>query len=100
VPSRKSLVVVNLRAQPVELHYGGEVVVVPEFAHTELPKLPGEEGQLAELARRGAVTVQTAAAEPPAPQSRRKPKPKPRPAKPKPKPKAKAKPARRRSSTT
>jgi hypothetical protein len=97
VPSRKSLVVVNLRAQPVELHYGGEVVVVPEFAHTELPKLPGEEGQLAELARRGAVAVQTVAPEPPAPRSRRKPKP--RPAKPKPKPKAKAKP-RRRSSTT
>ena len=98
MPSRKSLVVVNLRAQPVELHYGGDVVVVPEFAHTELAKLPGEEGQLAELARRGAIAVQTAAAEPPAPQSRRKPKP--RPAKPKPKPKAKAKPARRRSSTT
>jgi hypothetical protein len=88
VPSRSKLVVVNLRAQPVELHYGGEVVVVPEFADAELPKLPGEEGQLAELARRGAIAVQDAAAATAAPaNTRRKPKPRSRRAKPKPKPK-------------
>jgi hypothetical protein len=53
----------NLRAQPVEIYHGGDVVVVPAFAQTEFPELPGEGGQLAELARRGAVAVQTTAAE-------------------------------------
>jgi len=89
VPSRSKLVVVNLRAQPVELHYGGEVVVVPEFADAELPKLPGEEGQLAELARRGAIVVQDAAAATAPPARKPKPKPRSRPAKPKPRPKPK-----------
>jgi hypothetical protein len=99
VPSRRTLVVVNLRAQPVEISYGGEVVVVPEFAHAELPKLPGEEGQLAELALRGAVAVQAAPAESPTPaRPARKSKPRPRPsgAKQKPKPK----PASRRPPRT
>jgi hypothetical protein len=57
VPSPKKVVVVNLRAQPVEIQHGGQVVVLPEFARAELPDLPNEEGQLAELARQGAVAV-------------------------------------------
>ena len=57
MPSPRKLVVVNLRAQPVEIQHGGEVVVLPEFAHAELPELAGAEGQLAELARQGAVAV-------------------------------------------
>ena len=64
MPSPSKLVVVNLRAQPVEIQHGGEVVVVPEFAHAELPELPGPQGQLAELAKQGAVAVQAPAAQP------------------------------------
>lgn len=57
MPSPRKLVVVNLRAQPVEIQHGGEMVVVPEFAHAELQEQAGAEGQLAELARHGAVSV-------------------------------------------
>jgi len=84
VPSPRKLVVVNLRAQPVEIQHGGEVVVVPEFAHAELPELPGPQGQLAELAKQGAVAVQAVAAKPAA-----KPKPKPAAGGPRKKPSAK-----------
>jgi hypothetical protein len=77
--------VVNLRAQPVEIQHGGEVIVVPEFAHAELPELPGPQGQLAELAKQGAVAVQAPAAKPAA----AKPKPKPAAGGPKKKPPAK-----------
>jgi hypothetical protein len=58
VPRHRRLIVVNLRAQPVEIHHGGDVVVVPALGHAELPELSDEGGQLAELARRGAVSVQ------------------------------------------
>jgi hypothetical protein len=54
---------VNLREQPVEIHHGGDVVVVPALAHAELPELADEGGQLAELARRGAVAVHAEPAE-------------------------------------
>jgi hypothetical protein len=62
VPSPRKVVVVNLRAQPVEIQHGSEVVVVPEFGHAELAQLPGAEGQLAELTRQGAVAVHAAKA--------------------------------------
>ena len=78
--SRKSLVVVNLRAQPVEIQHGGEVVVVPALAHAELAAPAVPEGQLAELARQGAVAVHTAPAAPAPARARaakKKPKPKP-----------------------
>jgi hypothetical protein len=71
VPSPKKIVVVNLRDQPVEIQHGGEVVVLPEFARAELPELPGGEGQLAELARQGAVAVLPP---PPAPKAPAKPR--------------------------
>lgn len=78
--SSKSLVVVNLRAQPVEIQHGGEVVVVPALAHAELAAPAVPEGQLAELARQGAVAVHVAAAAPVRPRTARsKPKPKPKP---------------------
>ena len=83
MPSPRKLVVVNLRAQPVEIQHGGEVVVVPEFAHAELPELPGPQGQLAELAKQGAVAVQAPAAKPAVQATTAKPaaaKPKPKPA--------------------
>jgi hypothetical protein len=67
VPSPRKLVVVNLRAQPVEIQHGGEMIVVREFGHAELPALDGPQGQLAELEKQGAVAVQVpAAAVPPA----------------------------------
>ena len=62
MPSRKTLVVVNLRGQPVEILHGGEVIVVAGFGQAELPALPEEGGQLAELARQGAVALQSAPA--------------------------------------
>jgi hypothetical protein len=88
VPPSK-LVVVNLRAQPVEIQHGGEVVVVPEFAHAELPELAGGGGQLAELERQGAVAVHAAPApKPPAPKppavAKKPPAKKPTPPKKKP----------------
>ncbi len=73
MPSPRKLVVVNLRAQPVEIQHGGEVIVVREFAHAELPELDGPQGQLAELEKQGAVAVQVPAAA----ASAAKPKPKP-----------------------
>ncbi len=79
MPSRKTLVVVNLRGQPVEILHGGEVIVVAGFGQAELPALPEEGGQLAELARQGAVALQPApAAEPAAGRSRRKAAARPR----------------------
>jgi hypothetical protein len=84
VPSPNKLVVVNLRAQPVEIQHGGEVVVVPEFAHAELRELTEPQGQLAELAKQGAVAVQAPAAalrpaapKPAAPKPAARPKRKP-----------------------
>jgi hypothetical protein len=71
VPSPRKLVVVNLRAQPVEIQHGGEVIVVRAFAHAELPELDGPQGQLAELEKQGAVAVQV----PAAPAAKPKPKP-------------------------
>jgi hypothetical protein len=83
VPSRRQLVVENLRAQPVEIHYGDEVVVVPRFGRAELAELPGEHGQLAELARRGAIAFRSERVEPPsggrAPAGAAKPKSKSKP---------------------
>ncbi len=53
------LVVVNLRNQPVEIHHGDEVVVVPPNAQTELPVVRAGGEHLAELARQGLVSVQS-----------------------------------------
>jgi hypothetical protein len=78
VPSRRTLVVVNLRGQPVEILHGGEVIVVAGFGQAELPALPEEGGQLAELARQGAVALQPAPAAEPAAGRRRKAAARPR----------------------
>jgi hypothetical protein len=82
VPSPKKLVVVNLRAQPVEIQHGGQVVVVPEFGRAELQEPSAGEGQLDELVRQGAVVVQEVApAKPTAPKkkppAKKTPPPKP-----------------------
>jgi hypothetical protein len=87
-------VVDNLRAQPVEIHYGGEVVVVPRFGRAELAELPGDRGQLDELARRGAIAFRSERVEsPPSPPGRRAPA-----AAAKPKSKPKSKPTSRQAS--
>jgi hypothetical protein len=60
VPARRtgpSIVVANLRPQPVEIHHGEEVVVLPPYEQARLPDVPGSK-QLTELASRGLVSVQ------------------------------------------
>jgi hypothetical protein len=48
----------NLRDQAVEIHYGGEAVVVPPFEQIELPEVRAGGDHLAELARQELVSVQ------------------------------------------
>jgi hypothetical protein len=67
VPRRRgsSLVVDNLREQPVEIHHGGAVIVIQPFGRAELPRLPlADTRHLAELERRRIVVVEARAASP------------------------------------
>jgi hypothetical protein len=73
VPSPRKLVVVNLRAQPVEIQHGGQIVVVPEFAQVGLEEPSAGEGQLDELVRQGAVSVHAEPATTPTTRPKRKP---------------------------
>jgi hypothetical protein len=73
VPSPRKLVVVNLRGQPVEIQHGGRIVVVPEFARLELEEPSAGEGQLDELVRQGAVSLQAEPAKTPTARPKRKP---------------------------
>jgi hypothetical protein len=62
VPARSGaskLVVTNLRDQPVEIHHGDEVVVVPPLERVELPVVRAGGDHLAELARQGLVSVES-----------------------------------------
>ena len=52
------LVVENLRDQPVEIHYGDQVVLVPAFEKADLPVVRQGGDHLAELARQGLVSVE------------------------------------------
>lgn len=54
----RRVVVENLRDQAVEIHYGGDVVVVPPLEQIELPEVRGGGEHLAELARQELVSVQ------------------------------------------
>ena len=58
----RRVVVENLRDQAVEIHHGGDVVVVPPFEQIELPDIRVGGDHLAELARQELVSVQPAKA--------------------------------------
>jgi hypothetical protein len=64
VPPRdsKRQVVRNLRPQPIEIHHGDTVVVVPALGQVEIAIAPAAGGQLDELRRRGLVAVEQKAA--------------------------------------
>jgi hypothetical protein len=60
VPPRdaKRQVIRNLRPQPIEIHHGADVVVVPPLGQVEIALAPVAGGQLDELRRRGIVSVE------------------------------------------
>jgi hypothetical protein len=61
VPARSSgrkVVVTNLRDQPVEVHQGEEVFVIPPFAQAELPDVTRGWDHLPELVRQELVSVE------------------------------------------
>jgi hypothetical protein len=53
----RKVLVANLRDQPVEIHHGDAVVVVPPFDQAELPDDPARGAHLAELERQGFVSI-------------------------------------------
>lgn len=54
----RKVVVENLRDQAVEIHHGGDVVVVPPHETIELPDVRTGGDHLAELARQELVSVE------------------------------------------